>query len=129
MKKLLIDTHIFLWLNDGPEKLSERALESCSDPSNLLYLSLVSLWEIQIKCQLGKLTTSVSWQRMVETQKEDNGLQILSLQEAHITQLESLILHHRDPFDRMLIAQARSEEMLLVSKDGAFNDYEVDVIW
>lgn len=125
---LLLDTHIFLWLNDRPEKLSNQALKSCADPTNSIYLSLISLWEIQIKSQLGKLTISASWQTMVQTQSEENGLQILSLSQAHIEQLDLLGSHHRDPFDRMLIAQARAEEMVLVSADGVFENYDVMVI-
>lgn len=129
MKKLLVDTHVFLWLNDQPEKLSTEALESCADPSNFLYLSLISLWEIQIKSQLGKLKTSLPWSSILKTQKEENGLQIVSLRETHIEQLNSLEPYHRDPFDRMLIAQAKSEGMYLVSKDSAFENYSIDVIW
>ncbi|MEL6777513.1 MAG: type II toxin-antitoxin system VapC family toxin [Cyanobacteria bacterium J06597_16] len=128
MTQLLLDTHIFLWLNDRPENLSQAAIESCATPTNELFLSLVSLWEIQIKSQLGKLQISVPWQTMVQRQRDDNGLQILAISEAHIDQLGSLELHHRDPFDRLLIAQAQIEKMRLVSADRAFSNYEVTVI-
>ena len=129
MSNLLIDTHIFLWLNDKPEKLSEKALESCADPNNSIYLSLISLREIQIKSQLNKLQTSVPWEMMVETQQEENDLQVLTLSKAHIEQLSQLAMHHRDPFDRMLIAQARTEKMTLVSADRAFESYDIELIW
>lgn len=118
MTHLLLDTHIFLWLNDQPEKLSRAALESCADPKNSIHLSLISLWEIQIKSQLGKLQLNVPWQSMVQKQCQENGLQVLALSEAHIEQLELLAPHHRDPFDRMLIAQAQVEKMVLVSVDS-----------
>jgi len=128
LTQLLLDTHIFLWLNDRPERLSKMAIESCADPTNELFLSLVSLWEIQIKSQLGKLQMSVPWPMMVQKQRDENGLQILAISEAHIEQLSSLELHHRDPFDRLLIAQAQAEKMHLVSTDRAFSSYEVTVI-
>jgi PIN domain nuclease of toxin-antitoxin system len=75
--KLLLDTHIFLWLNANPEKLSSRILDACSNPDNLIYLSLVSPWEIQIKQQLGKLRLHSELSKMVETQVERNELNIL----------------------------------------------------
>ncbi len=128
MTQLLLDTHIFLWLNDRPENLSSSAIERCATPTNELFLSLVSLWEIQIKSQLGKLQMSVPWPTMVQRQRDENGLQILSISEAHIEQLGSLELHHRDPFDRLLIAQAQTEKMSLVSVDRAFSNYAVTVI-
>ncbi|MEM9153111.1 MAG: type II toxin-antitoxin system VapC family toxin [Cyanobacteria bacterium P01_F01_bin.3] len=114
MTQLLLDTHIFLWLNDRPESLSKAALKICATPTNELFLSLVSLWEIQIKAQLGKLHMSVPWSTMVQRQRDENCLQILAISEAHIEQLGSLELHHRDPFDRLLIAQAQIEKMPLV---------------
>ncbi|MDQ7016131.1 MAG: type II toxin-antitoxin system VapC family toxin [Gammaproteobacteria bacterium] len=127
--RLLLDTHIFLWLNSEPAKLSVKALEACSNPDNHLYLSLISLWEIQIKAQLGKLHLQSSWQKMLEVQRVENGLQTLPLSENHIKQLGQLPSHHKDPFDRLLIAQAQTEEMLLVSADGVFTAYDVDLIW
>ena len=128
MTQLLLDTHIFLWLNDCPERLSRTAIENCANPANDLFLSLVSLWEIQIKSQLGKLQMSVPWQTMVQKQRDENGLQVLAISEAHIEQLGLLTLHHRDPFDRMLIAQAQAETMSLVSADSLFSSYGVTVI-
>lgn len=128
MTQLLLDTHIFLWLNDCPERLSKRAIEICAKLANDLFLSLVSLWEIQIKSQLGKLQMSVPWQTMVQRQQDENGLQLLAISKAHIEQLGLLTLRHRDPFDRMLIAQAQAETMSLVSSDSVFSSYEVTVI-
>ena len=123
-----MNPYIFFWLNDQPEKLNKRALESCADPKNAIHLSLISLWEIQIKSQLGKLHISVPWQTMIQTQREENGLQILALSEVHIEYLGRLASHHRDPFDRMLIAQARAEKMVLVSTDSVFRSYDVALI-
>lgn len=75
--KLLLDTHVFLWLNDTPEKLSPAALAVCQDQNNALFLSLASAWEIQIKQQLGKLTLSENLHTLVASQQQHNGLQLL----------------------------------------------------
>lgn len=127
--KLLLDTHIFLWLNDQPEQLSVVALAACNNLENVLHISLISLWEIQVKSQLGKLQSRVSWQEMLKMQRAKNDLRTILLTEPHIEQLEHLEYHHRDPFDRMLIAQAQVERLSLVSADKAFAPYDVPVIW
>lgn len=127
--RLLLDTHCFLWLNDQPEKLGVLALNACQDPENPLSLSLISLWEIQIKHQLGKLDLKVPWQQMLNMQQTRNDLRILPVSLAHIEQLSQLPMHHRDPFDRMLIAQAQVEGMALISGDGAMEPYDLEVVW
>jgi PIN domain nuclease of toxin-antitoxin system len=127
--RLLLDTHCFLWLNDRPERLGPMALSACQDPGNPLYLSLVSLWEIEIKQHLGKLALKAPWRQMLSRQQADNGLRTLPISLSHIEQLAQLPMHHRDPFDRMLIAQARVEGMALVSVDGAMASYDVEVVW
>jgi PIN domain nuclease of toxin-antitoxin system len=126
--KLLLDTHVFLWLNDAPEKLSETARQACEDLHNCLYLSLVSVWEIQIKQQLGKLQLSASWQEMIKTQQQDNNLVLLPIELTHIAALSQLPAMHRDPFDRLLIAQAIHESMTIITVDGFFADYPVSVM-
>jgi PIN domain nuclease of toxin-antitoxin system len=127
--KLLLDAHCFLWLNSEPKRVSPTALAACLDAANPLHLSLISLWEIQIKQQLGKLDLSEPWSKMLQTQQHRNGLQTLPLSLPHIQALQQLPMHHRDPFDRMLISQARAEGMTLVSADQAFAAYEVPVLW
>jgi len=104
--KLLLDTHIFLWLNNAPEKLPQRILASCEDTTNDLYLSLVSPWEIQIKQQLGKLECKKPLNVLIETQQQQNGLRILPITLEHIFALVHFSRHHNDPFDRLLIASA-----------------------
>lgn len=126
---LLLDTHIFLWLNDTPEKLSPAALAACQDENNTLYLSLVSAWEIQIKQQLGKLELSESLHTLINTQQQQNGLQLLPIELAHIEELANLPSPHRDPFDRLLIAQSIKQQMHIVSADQVFTDYPVNLIW
>lgn len=127
--KLLLDTHVFLWLRNGSQKISPRALTACQSRENILYLSIASIWEIQIKHQLGKLQLSVSLEEMLEQQCRDNGLQLLAVETKHILALYQLPLHHQDPFDRILIAQAISEEAYLVSADNWFKEYQVKLLW
>lgn len=127
--RLLLDTHCFLWLNGQPEKLGAVSLNACRDPENPLFLSLISLWEIQIKHQLGKLDLKVPWQQMLHVQQAQNDLRILPVSLPHIVQLGQLPMHHGDPFDRMLVAQAQFEGMALVSGDAAMGPYDVEVIW
>ena len=126
---LLLDTHVFLWLNDTPEKLSPAALAACQDENNILFLSLASVWEIQIKQQLGKLELNENLPTLVSTQQQQNGLQLLSIELAHIEALNQLPSVHRDPFDRLLIAQSIQQQMLIVSADQVFTDYPVKLIW
>ena len=126
--RFLLDTHIFLWLNNEPAKLSPALHLICDDPANELFISLVSLWEIQIKQQLGKLKFDVPWQQMLEIQQKDNGLVLLPIKLQHIATLEDLPLIHRDPFDRLLIAQAIQEEMTILSADTVFCNYPITFI-
>ena len=126
---LLLDAHAFIWLDGERQKLSPAAAEACSDSANALWLSAVSLWEIQIKMQLGKLTLRGSLADILREQAKVNGLQILSLHPAHVLELSGLPFHHHDPFDRMLIAQARHEGWDIVSKDSEFKAYPMRVIW
>lgn len=122
---LLLDTHIFLWLNQDPSQMPPHLLDLCADPQNTLFLSLVSPWEIQIKQQLGKLDLHVPLSEMIARQQIDNDLQILPITLTHIEELAKLEAHHNDPFDRLLIAQARTESMLLVTVDRKIRAYTV----
>jgi PIN domain nuclease of toxin-antitoxin system len=127
--KLLLDTHTFLWLDGSPEQLSPPALAACEEPTNQLYLSVVSAWEIQIKHQINRLQLDVSLEEMIQGQQAANDLRILPVELLHVYTLRQLPLHHHDPFDRLLIAQAKAEQMRLVSADGQFAPYLVNVIW
>lgn len=126
---LLLDTHVFLWLNDTPEKLSSTALAACQDEHNTLFLSLASAWEIQIKQQLGKLELNESLQTLISTQQQQNGLQLLPIELVHIEVLSQLPAVHRDPFDRLLIAQSIQQHIQIVSADQVFTGYPVNLIW
>ena len=125
---LLLDTNIFIWLNDSPQRIPDRIMSIVTDPANNLRLSLVSVWEMQIKIQLGKLELQDSLQQILTTQHSDNNLQILGIDLSHILRLASLPHHHRDPFDRLLIAQAQAEDLTLVSADGVFGHYDVNLL-
>ena len=127
--KLLLDTHTFLWLNDQPEKLGKAAMRECENPDNTLCLSIVSLWEIQIKKQLSKLDLKVPWWEMLHTQERENALTTLAVSVDHVQRLGELPMFHRDPFDRMLVVQAQVEGMTLVSADQSMAPYDVHVLW
>ena len=127
--RLLLDTHIFLWLNDAPEKCSASILQLCENSENHLFISYVSLWEMQIKQQLGKLELSMSLPELVKNSQLDHALLLLPIKIQHIYTLSSLPRFHQDPFDRLLIAQAMQESMTLVSVDKNIRAYPVDVVW
>jgi PIN domain nuclease of toxin-antitoxin system len=127
--KVLLDTNVFIWLNDAPHRVREQVMTVVANPDNDLFLSLTSIWEMQIKIQLGKLELSDALPDILRTQQVDNNLQILTINLSHIWALGNLPYHHRDPFDRLLIAQAQIEGMTLVSADGVFDLYEVDLLW
>ncbi len=127
--KLLLDTHAFIWWVSEPAKLSTRALSLCQDSDNQLYLSVASLWEIQIKSHLGKLRLSTPLPDIVAAQQEANGFLLLSIHASHAYALDELPALHNDPFDRMLVAQARSEGLHLITHDEIVRKYPVKIEW
>ncbi|MCH8289772.1 type II toxin-antitoxin system VapC family toxin [Candidatus Poribacteria bacterium] len=127
--KLLLDTHTFIWWVIEPKKLPKRVITACGNSDNSLILSVVSAWEMQIKIQLGKLSFNLPLKTMIESQQQTNSLQILHVNLAHVLALDSLPFHHKDPFDRLLIAQAKVEDAFLVSRDTAFSNYPVKLLW
>lgn len=127
--KLLLDTHTFIWWDSEPAKLSTSALSACQDQANTLILSVVSVWEIQIKSQLGKLKLNLPLSEIIQSQRQMNNVQILTVELDHVLELQNLPYHHKDPFDRLLIAQTNVEDMLLVSGDSVFSEYPINLIW
>jgi len=127
--KLLLDTHTFIWWDSDPTKLSLSALSACQDPANTLILSVVSVWEIQIKSQLGKLKLDLPLLEIIKSQQQTNKVQILTVELGHVLKLQDLPYHHKDPFDRLLIAQANVEDVQLVSGDAVFSEYPINLIW
>ena len=127
--KLLLDTHTFIWWDSEPAKLSPQALTLCQDRKNSLLLSVASVWEMQIKLQLGKLKLNLSLAELIESQQQTNNIEILPVTLVHVLALQSLPPHHKDPFDRLLIVQANVEDAVLVSNDPVFVKYAVQVLW
>lgn len=129
--RLLLDTHAFLWFVNEPELLSREARDACEDTSNSVHVSVVNLWEAQIKQQVGKLTLRRPLSVIVGEETALGSFQVLAVLATHVYGLADLPLHHRDPFDRILIAQARAESMQLVTCDGFIRQYAslVDLLW
>ncbi len=100
-----------------------------AEPSNRIYLSIVSVWEMQIKHQIGKLRLEMPLKELIEEQCDANMLEIMPLRLNHIFGLQNLPLHHKDPFDRLLIVQSRAESISLVSSDSIFNLYGATLFW
>ena len=125
--RLLLDTVILIYAVESPELLSKRAISSLQDPDNIRELSSISLAEIAIKSSAGKLKLSVG---MLRQALEDLNIRVLPYTARHAVELFTLYLHHRDPFDRQIIAQALSEKIPIVTSDRKFHFYKgVDVIW
>ncbi len=127
--KYLFDTHAFLWLNDESERLTQTVKELCSSGEHEFYLSMASAWEMQIKHQLGKLSLAMPIAELVIKNTQENNIQLLPIDLSHINYLEQLPSHHKDPFDRIIIAQAIIEGMSIISIDHAFVDYPVNIVW
>lgn len=129
MHSFLLDTHVLLWwLSDAPE-LSPAARRALADIGNTCYLSLASCWELSIKSSLGKLRLDRPIGRFVTEQLTANGFHLLNIDLRHIAQVETLPFHHRDPFDRLLIAQALTEKLTVISADTAFAAYGIRLLW
>lgn len=127
--RLLLDTHAYIWLFEDDPRLSATARKLLSDPRNTLLLSAVSCWEVSIKQSLGKLDVHRSPLDVADQGLREGHVQWLPLALAHCVQLQALPLHHRDPFDRMLIAQALAEDCAVLSADPQFDAYPVRRLW
>ncbi len=125
---LLLDTHTFSWWDSDPGRLSAPALAALRDSANTVWLSVVSVWEIVIKAQLGKLTLRLPLPDIVARQQA-NGLQILPVGLAHTLTVEKLPPVYKDPFDRLLAAQAIVESAELVSAEPVFTHYPIRLLW
>lgn len=128
--RVLIDTQIFLWvINNEAHRLSAVAHQTVFDPENELMLSMASVWEIAIKCGTGKLRLPKPLEGFLFDQLVANKVALLPIRFAHAVKVESLPMHHKDPFDRLIAAQAMTEELPVVSSDGALDAYNVRRIW
>jgi PIN domain nuclease of toxin-antitoxin system len=127
--RLLLDTNAFLWFIVGSPRLSQRARIMIEDETNTLYLSVASLWEIAIKISLGKLHLAQPFGTLIPQQLSQNDISLLDITPDHASYVITLPFHHRDPFDRLLIAQAQVEQMPIVGRDPAFDAYPVARLW
>lgn len=127
--RVLLDTHTFLWwVEDAPE-LSDRARQLIAAPENECLLSHASCWEIAIKSSLGKLKLATPVERFIPEQLSVNGFSQLEIGLRHISRVGTMPFHHRDPFDRLLVAQALEEGSAIISVDAVFERYGVKRVW
>lgn len=127
--RVLLDTHTLLWAVDQPSELGIEAVKCLQNPENELLLSAASVWEIAIKVGLKKLTLSLPYREWLEKARGELSVAILPIAVAHADAVIGLAAHHRDPFDRMIAAQASVEKMSLVTIDSVFTRYGVKQIW
>jgi PIN domain nuclease of toxin-antitoxin system len=127
--RILLDTHVFLWWNEASPELSKRAYALLSDPRNTLLLSVVSAWELVLKMQTGKLKLPEPASVYVPTRIAHYGIESLEVTLQHVLRCDSLPLHHRDPFDRLLIAQTLVEEVPILTADPLIRKYSAEVLW
>lgn len=129
--KLLLDTHTFLWFAGCQQYalLPQATKDVLEDATNTLFLSYASIWELAIKVSIGKMQLTESVADLVRFQQARLGLQLLPFQLTHLDLVEHLPFHHKDPFDRLLIAQAQVEGFTIVSIDAAFDAYGVNRLW
>lgn len=125
----LLDTHTFLWMASEPDRLGSAARAQIDDASTELLLSIASVWEIAIKVSLGRLTLPGPVDRFVREQLMLTRISLLDVDVAHVAVVAELPWHHRDPFDRLLVAQASSGGLAVISRDAAFDAYQVERIW
>ena len=126
--ELLLDTHAFIWFFNGDDNLSATAKNLIENPANTCWLSIASLWEISIKTSIGKLALRGNFSE-IEGFMAAGAIRLLPISFEHLLQLQQLPFHHRDPFDRLLIAQALTEDLTVLSRDAIFPQYEVSIRW
>lgn len=127
--KYLLDTHTLLWFLKGDKKLSDKARQLINSPRNSKFLSIVSLWEIAVKVSLGKLVLDKSFERLFPEQLYFSRIEILDITVDSLIKLTTLPFHHRDPFDRLIIAQALVEGIPIIGADAAFDAYGISREW
>jgi len=126
---ILLDTHAVIWYSMAAERLTGRVLAAIDSTSNAIYLSQVSIWEMQIKQSIGKLELPVSVREFVEFQIANNDFTLLQIHNEALWQLESLPRIHRDPFDRLLVCQAQCDDLTLITADRHIPKHDVATLW
>ncbi|GET37854.1 type II toxin-antitoxin system VapC family toxin [Microseira wollei] len=127
--RLLLDTHTFIWFVTDNPKLSETARGLINDGNNEIWLSTASIWEMAIKQSTGKLSFGLPFRVFIEQQVSLNRSDILNINLDHIEVIVTLPFHHRDPFDRLIIAQAMVEQIPILSADSVFDAYGIQRLW
>ena len=124
----LLDTHTFLWFAAGDKQIPKSSIAIIEDNNQPCFISIASLWEFTIKAQIGKLLKAPELIELVQTAQENN-IEILPINSSHLQTLSTLPLHHRDPFDRIIFAQAITENLTLISRDKIAKSYKVKLLW
>lgn len=124
MQRLLLDTHTLLWALASPSELRPQARTAIAEPENLVHVSIASLWECTIKASIGKLDLPDDFFAVIQR----GGYRLLPIQVADLDELRTLPMHHRDPFDRLLVAQARVLGLTLLTRDNAISQYDVRLL-
>ena len=127
--RVLLDTHALLWLITGDKRLSKTSIKIFLNTDNRLYFSIISLWEICIKKSLDKISLKNNWLDIIQEEMKTNSIQWLHVAVSHCAKVIELPFYHRDPFDRMLIAQAMTEDLSILSRDNRFSAYDIKCIW
>ncbi|MDE2634809.1 MAG: type II toxin-antitoxin system VapC family toxin [Chloroflexota bacterium] len=127
--RYLLDTSAFLWYVSDHQRLSSVAAERMKDPTSIFHLSLVSIWEVAIKFNMGKLDLPLPFDEFVDKTIHSYSLRHLNIQIPHLRRVARMPLHHRDPFDRLLIAQSQVENIPVITSDAAFDSYEIQRVW
>ncbi len=127
--RLLLDTHAFLWFVTNDPQLSETALEVIAEPTNSILLSPASYWEIAIKVSLGKYPLTVPFETFFQEGIEGSDVMIVPIEVRHAAVLSALPMHHKDPFDRMIVSQAIAERIPIVSVDSVLDAYGIQRLW
>lgn len=129
MNRLLLDSHVLLWALAQTGKLSPKARELIEDEQSTLYFSIVSVWEIAVKLSIGRLELPADWLALMQSHLRVWGVRWLDVAPAHCALVATMPFHHKDPFDRMLIAQALAEDLVLLSSDAVADAYGVARVW
>ena len=127
--KYLLDTHVFLWMVSDDEQLSVAAADIILNPESELYFSMASYWEICIKLSIKKLELKRNWPQVFEREMMMNGMEWLSIKPEHARGVIKLPWHHRDPFDRLIIAQCYSEKLTCITADDHIHKYDIKSLW
>ncbi len=127
--KYLLDTHTLLWLTTNDPRLSQNSKELYLNAENEIFFSMASVWELAIKSSIKKITFAKTLEDYIEEHVKGNNIEIMQIELPHVLRVESLPFHHRDPFDRLLIAQAIENNISIIGMDSIFDKYKINRIW